>query len=215
MRLGDVIKIGRRGSLNAHLVIRGVQGHIAYPQLADNPIHRALPALQQLLEMEWDRGNEHFPATSLQISNLRAGSGVTNVIPGELEVLFNFRFSTESSAENLQARVEKLLDEHQLDYRINWQLSGKPFLTGPGELLSATCESIEALLGLSPELSTGGGTSDGRFIAPSGAEVVELGPVNASIHQVDECVRCEDLERLSAVYLGILSRLNSLMERSP
>jgi len=208
--LGDVIKIGRRGSLNGRLCIRGVQGHIAYPHLADNPISRAIPALQDLLAAEWDAGNAHFPATSLQISNIHAGTGATNVIPGELELLFNFRFSTETTAEELQSSVKAILDRHQLDYELVWQLSGNPFLTEPGELIEAARQAVAEQLGRTPELSTSGGTSDGRFIAPSGAEVIELGPVNATIHQVNECVRCDDLEALTGVYLDLLTRLNQL-----
>lgn len=206
--LGDVVKVGRRGSLNGRLTIRGQQGHIAYPHLADNPISRAIPALSELLSVEWDSGNQYFPATSLQISNINGGTGATNVIPGELGVVFNFRFSTETTAEQLQSSVEAVLDRHELDYELNWQLSGNPFLTGTGMLVDATCDAIKQELGQAPELSTSGGTSDGRFIAPTGAEVIELGPVNATIHQVNESVSCEALETLSAIYEGILTRLN-------
>lgn len=209
-RLGDVVKIGRRGSLNGRLTIRGQQGHIAYPHLADNPISRAVPALDELLSIDWDPGNEHFPATSLQISNINAGTGATNVIPGELELVFNFRFSTETSAEQLQSSVEAVLERHQLDYELDWQLSGNPFLTGKGALIDATCGAIEQHRGHFPELSTSGGTSDGRFIAPTGAEVIELGPVNATIHQVNESVSCDALETLSAIYESILVRLNDV-----
>jgi succinyl-diaminopimelate desuccinylase len=206
--LGDVIKVGRRGSLNGRLTIRGQQGHIAYPHLADNPISRAIPALNELLSVEWDMGNEFFPATSLQISNINSGTGATNVIPGELELIFNFRFSTETTAEQLQSAVEAVLNRHTLDYELDWQLSGNPFLTGKGTLVDATCAAIEQATGRSPELSTSGGTSDGRFIAPTGAEVIELGPVNATIHQVNESVSCEALETLSDIYEGILTGLN-------
>lgn len=207
--LGDVVKVGRRGSLNGRLNIRGRQGHIAYPHLADNPISRAVPALNELLSVEWDSGNEFFPATSLQISNINSGTGATNVIPGDVTLLFNFRFSTETTAEVLQLQVEEILNRHQLDYELKWQLSGNPFLTDGGSLVDATSAAIEQHTGRTPELSTSGGTSDGRFIAPAGAEVVELGPVNATIHQIDECVSCEALEQLSAIYEAILIRLNS------
>ncbi len=205
--VGDVIKNGRRGSLNARLVVRGRQGHVAYPHLADNPIHRALPALDALARTRWDEGNDHFPPTTFQISNLQAGTGATNVIPGELTCLFNFRFSTESTAEGLMRRTEAILDRHALDYEIHWSLSGQPFLTPAGELVAAACEAVRGVAGIEPVLSTSGGTSDGRFIAPTGAQVIELGPVNASIHQVDEWVSVNDLERLSAIYEAILERL--------
>ena len=204
---GDVIKNGRRGSLNARLTVRGRQGHVAYPHLADNPIHRALPALAELAATRWDEGNDHFPPTTFQISNLHAGTGATNVIPGELTCLFNFRFSTESTAEGLRARTEAVLDRHGLDYRIDWSLSGEPFLTASGELVAAARAAVREVAGFEPALSTSGGTSDGRFIAPTGAQVIELGPVNASIHQVDEWVDIDGLERLSRIYEGILTRL--------
>ena len=206
-QLGDVIKNGRRGSLNAVLTVRGVQGHIAYPQLADNPIHRALPALAALTAEVWDEGNSFFPPTSLQISNIGGGTGATNVIPGELEVLFNFRFSTEVSDAELRERTEALLRIHGLDYSIEWSLSGQPFLTPDGALVDATVESIRRETGLETALSTGGGTSDGRFIAPTGAQVVELGPVNRTIHKLNEAVVAADLPRLAAIYRGILERL--------
>jgi succinyl-diaminopimelate desuccinylase len=206
-RLGDVIKNGRRGSLGAVLTVRGVQGHIAYPQLADNPIHRALPALAQLASETWDSGNEFFPATSFQLSNINGGTGATNVIPGELSVQFNFRFSTEVTAAQLRQRTEAILEAHTVDYNIDWNLSGEPFLTARGDLVDAVIASIEDCLGLQARLSTAGGTSDGRFIAPTGAQVVELGPVNATIHKVDECVRCDDVEQLAGLYQGILERL--------
>ena len=206
-QLGDVIKNGRRGSLNAVLTVRGVQGHIAYPQLADNPIHRALPALAALTAEVWDEGNSFFPPTSLQISNIGGGTGATNVIPGELEVLFNFRFSTEVSDAELRERTEALLRIHGLDYSIEWSLSGQPFLTPGGALVDATLESIRRETGLETALSTGGGTSDGRFIAPTGAQVVELGPVNRTIHKLNEAVVAADLPRLAAIYRGILERL--------
>ena len=197
--LGDVIKNGRRGSLGATLTVRGEQGHIAYPQRADNPIHRAMPALVALAEEVWDSGNEFFPATSLQISNINGGTGATNVIPGELRVQFNFRYSTAVNAQLLRQRTEGLLDRFDLDYELQWELSGEPFITGEGKLIDAVQESIRDCTGRETRLSTAGGTSDGRFIAPSGAEVVELGPVNATIHKLDEEVRCEDIEVLAII----------------
>ena len=205
--LGDVIKNGRRGSLGAVLTVNGIQGHIAYPQLADNPIHRALPALAALTAEVWDHGNEFFPPTSLQISNINGGTGVTNVIPGTLQVLFNFRFSTEVTDTVLRERTQAILDAHALDYDIKWSLSGQPFLTPSGELVEAAVSSIAAVTGLATELSTSGGTSDGRFIAPSGAQVVEVGPINASIHKLNENVLAADLPRLADIYRGILERL--------
>jgi succinyl-diaminopimelate desuccinylase len=205
--LGDVIKNGRRGSLGAVLTVKGVQGHIAYPHLADNPIHRALPALQALAAQVWDRGNEYFPPTSMQISNINGGTGATNVIPGEVQIQFNFRFSTEVTDAQLRQRTEAILQTHKLDYDIEWQLSGLPFLTAGGELVDATIASIREITGLDTELSTSGGTSDGRFIAPTGAQVVELGPVNATIHKLNEQVLASDLPRLAAIYKGILERL--------
>jgi len=205
--LGDVIKNGRRGSLGAILTIKGVQGHIAYPHLADNPIHRALPALHALTSETWDQGNEFFPPTSMQISNINGGTGATNVIPGDVEVQFNFRFSTEVTQEQLRARTEAILQTHQLDYDLQWHLSGQPFLTASGELVDAAVESIRDITGLDAELSTAGGTSDGRFIAPTGAQVLELGPINATIHKLNEQVLASDLPRLAAIYKGILQRL--------
>lgn len=205
--LGDVIKNGRRGSLGAVLTIRGVQGHIAYPQLADNPIHRAMPALHALASEHWDAGNRFFPPTSFQISNINAGTGATNVIPGEVVVQFNFRFSTEVTDQNLRQRTEALLDQHGLDYDVQWNLSGQPFLTAEGELVDAAVASIRDVTGLATELSTAGGTSDGRFIAPTGAQVVELGPCNATIHKLNEEVLVEDLARLAEIYRQILERL--------
>lgn len=206
-QLGDVVKNGRRGSLGAVLTVRGIQGHIAYPQLADNPIHRALPALHALTCQVWDQGNAFFPATSLQISNIASGTGATNVIPGELQVVFNFRFSTEVTADDLQQRTENLLRAHKLDYSIDWHLSGEPFLTSAGNLVQAVVDSIRDVTGLETELSTAGGTSDGRFIAPTGAQVVELGPVNATIHKRNECVIAADLPQLARLYQGVLERL--------
>jgi succinyl-diaminopimelate desuccinylase len=205
--LGDAIKNGRRGSLGATLTVRGVQGHIAYPHLADNPIHRLLPALHALTAEVWDEGNAFFPATSMQVSNIKGGNGVTNIIPGEVEVVFNFRFSTEVSDEELRQRTESILQSHGLDYAIEWNLSGQPFLTPNGKLLDAAIASVLEVTGKAPELSTAGGTSDGRFIAPTGAQVVEVGPVNATIHKIDEQVLVSDLPRLAAIYKGILTRL--------
>lgn len=185
-RLGDVIKNGRRGSLGATLTVRGAQGHIAYPHLADNPIHSALPALHALASEPWDEGNEFFPPTSMQISNISGGTGATNMIPGELDIQFNFRFSTQVTDRQLRERSEAILQAHGLDYRIEWHLSGQPFLTPGGALLDATVASIRDVTGQDTELSTAGGTSDGRFIAPTGAQVVELGPINATIHKLNE-----------------------------
>ncbi len=206
-KVGDVIKNGRRGSLGARLVVHGVQGHVAYPHLADNPVHRAAPALAELANIEWDQGNDHFPPTTFQISNIHAGTGATNVIPGEVEVIFNFRFSTETTAEELQQKTEAIFSRHQLDYSIQWTLSGQPFLTSEGELVSAARHAIQEIAGIEAELSTSGGTSDGRFIAPTGAQVLELGPVNATIHKVNECVKTEDLDALSDIYEKILEKL--------
>ncbi len=206
-RTGDVIKNGRRGSLNGRLKVHGQQGHVAYPQRADNPIHRALQALADLVAVEWDRGNEHFPPTSFQISNIHAGDGTVNVIPGTLEVLFNLRFSTASTAAGIRAQVEDILRQHALQYSLDWQLSGAPFLTPSGALIDATRQAIEDVTGIRTELSTSGGTSDGRFIAPTGAQVVELGPLNATIHKVNECVGVEEIDELSKIYERILERL--------
>ena len=205
--LGDLVKNGRRGSLNARLVIHGKQGHIAYPHLADNPIHRAMPTLNALVAEPWDQGNDFFGPTSLQISTIRAGQGVTNVIPGSVEVLFNLRFSTEVTADEIRERCEAILDQGGLTYDIEWSLSGEPFLTEPGALLNAVIDSIESTTGHVPEVSTGGGTSDGRFIAPSGAQVVEVGHVNATIHQINERVKLADIPQLTKIYEGILERL--------
>lgn len=204
---GDRITIGRRGSLGCNLKVFGKQGHVAYPLKADNPIHRLAPALAELVSIEWDAGNAHFPPTSFQISNLHAGTGATNVIPGTAELVFNFRYCTESTDASLKARVHEVLDRHGLRYEADWWLSGLPFLTRQGALIEAAKASIHAVTGLTPVLFTGGGTSDARFIAPMGTEVVEIGPVNDSIHKVDEHVRVVDLEALSAVYEGTLARL--------
>ncbi|WP_153787547.1 succinyl-diaminopimelate desuccinylase [Pseudomonas sp. EMN2] len=205
--LGDVVKNGRRGSLGAKLTIRGKQGHVAYPHLARNPIHLAAPALAELAAEHWDEGNAFFPPTSFQISNLNSGTGATNVVPGELTALFNFRFSTESTVEGLQQRVAAILDKHQLEWSIDWALSGLPFLTEPGELLDAVASSIKATTGRDTQPSTSGGTSDGRFIATMGTQVVELGPVNATIHQVDERILASDLDLLTEIYYQTLVRL--------
>ena len=205
--LGDVVKNGRRGSLGATLTVRGKQGHVAYPQLAKNPIHLAAPALAELAAEHWDAGNDFFPPTSFQISNLNSGTGATNVIPGELTAIFNFRFSTESTVEGLQQRVAAILDRHGLDWHIDWALSGLPFLTEPGELLGAVAASIQQVTGRTTQPSTTGGTSDGRFIATLGTQVVELGPVNATIHQVNERVLASDLDLLTEIYYQTLVRL--------
>ena len=206
-KVGDIIKNGRRGSLGCVLTIKGQQGHVAYPHLADNPIHRAAPALAELASEQWDEGNDFFPATSFQISNINGGTGATNVIPGTVEIVFNFRFSTELTADILKSRTEAILDKHSLNYEIHWHLSGEPFLTAEGELVEATVHAIETVCGYTTELSTAGGTSDGRFIAPTGTQVVELGPVNATIHQVDECVNAQDLDTLSQIYSHMLRNL--------
>lgn len=206
-QLGDTIKNGRRGSLGAKLTVHGIQGHVAYPHLAKNPIHQIAPALTELTAIEWDQGNEFFPPTSFQISNINAGTGATNVIPGDIEVLFNFRFSTELTQEKIASRVAALLESHGLDYDIDWVLSGHPFLTAKGELVDAAQKSITEITGLKTELSTAGGTSDGRFIAPTGSQVIELGPLNATIHKVNECVGTKELDDLSLIYETILEKL--------
>ncbi len=206
-RLGDVIKNGRRGSLNGRLRVCGKQGHVAYPQLAANPIHLAAPALAELTAIEWDQGNEHFPPTSFQISNLHAGTGAENVIPGELQLMFNLRYSTELTEQEIRWRVHAVLDSHGLDYTLKWRLSGEPFLTPAGELVEAARAAIREVTGIEAELSTSGGTSDGRFIAPTGAQVLELGPVNATIHQVNECVAATALDELAEIYRRILDKL--------
>lgn len=206
-QLGDVIRVGRRGSLSGHLRVLGVQGHVAYPDKALNPIHAFAPALAELAATRWDEGNADFPPTSFQVSNIAAGTGANNVIPGTLDVTFNFRFCTESRAETLRARTEALLQGHGLRYELRWDLSGEPFLTRAGPLRAGTLAAIEEVCGISTECSTGGGTSDGRFIAPLGADVVELGPVNATIHKLDEHVAVADLERLPALYLAIAERM--------
>lgn len=206
-QLADVVKNGRRGSLSADLTVFGIQGHVAYPHLADNPIHKAMAALTELTQQHWDHGNEFFPPTSLQISNIHGGTGAGNVIPGELLVQFNFRYSTETDANTLKQRVVSILAKHELDYQLSWKLNGEPFLTAAGELLSATLAAIQAVTGRPAKLSTSGGTSDGRFIAPTGAQVIELGPINATIHKVNECVSSADLEQLADIYEQLLERL--------
>jgi succinyl-diaminopimelate desuccinylase len=206
-RLGDLIRIGRRGSLTGRLVVRGVQGHVAYPALAKNPIHAFAPALAELAATRWDDGDDAFPPTSFQVSNLDAGTGADNVIPGELRAIFNFRFGTASPAASLRERVETILKKHGVDFAIDWWLSGEPFVTREGRLREAVVAAIREHCGIEPEASTGGGTSDGRFIAPLGAEVVELGPVNASIHKIDESVALDELERLPALFGAIIERM--------
>ncbi|MEM0673033.1 MULTISPECIES: succinyl-diaminopimelate desuccinylase [Dickeya] len=206
-RVGDVVKNGRRGSITANLRVHGVQGHVAYPHLADNPVHRAMSALNELVETVWDQGNEFFPPTSMQIANINAGTGSNNVIPGELFVQFNFRFSTELTDELIKEQVKALLDSHQLNYTLEWQLSGHPFLTGRGELVDAVVNAVEHYSEITPQLLTTGGTSDGRFIARMGTQVVELGPVNATIHKVNECVSAADLQLLSRMYQRIMEQL--------
>jgi succinyl-diaminopimelate desuccinylase len=209
-QLGDMIKNGRRGTLSGKLTVKGVQGHIAYPHLAKNPIHDFAPALAELVATEWDKGNTFFPATSWQVSNVHGGTGASNIIPGELVVDFNFRFSTESTADSLKTRLEAVLQKHRLDYTLAWTLGGQPFLTTPGELVQAVSESIRAETGLQTELSTTGGTSDGRFIASICPQLIEFGPVNASIHKIDEHVLVSSLDPLKNIYKGVLERLAAL-----
>lgn len=206
-QLGDIVKNGRRGSLNGILTVMGKQGHVAYPHLADNPIHRAAPALAELSATIWDEGNAFFPATSFQISNIQAGTGANNVIPAQLEVVFNFRFSTELTTAQIKQRVHAILDQHELHYELDWKLSGQPFLTAEGELVAAAQQAIRQVRGIETTLSTSGGTSDGRFIAPTGAQVLELGVLNATIHQIDEHVNVADLEPLTDLYEQILKYL--------
>ena len=207
VKLGDTIKNGRRGSITANLYIQGIQGHVAYPHLADNPVHKALPMLDELVKFEWDQGNDFFPPTTLQIANIQAGTGSNNVIPGELYVQFNLRFSPEVSEQSIRRTVVELLEKHQCQYRIEWNLSGLPFVTKQGEFIQAVSSAVRQHLGTSPKLDTGGGTSDGRFIAQMGTQVVELGPLNATIHKVDECVSCDDLYRLALVHRQLLQNL--------
>lgn len=201
---GDIVKNGRRGSLTGDLRIKGVQGHVAYPHLADNPVHNAAHAIAELTDLQWDKGNDYFPPTSFQISNINGGTGAGNVIPGELDVLFNFRYSTEVTAEQLVETVETLFDKHQLNYELDWTYNGLPFLTDTGTFIDAVNSAVESVTGKLPELSTSGGTSDGRFIAPTGAQVIELGPCNATIHKVNESVSVKDLDDLTLMYERIL-----------
>jgi succinyl-diaminopimelate desuccinylase len=208
-QVGDVVKNGRRGSIGAKLVINGVQGHVAYPHKVDNPIHRAMPALHELVSHEWDQGNGHFPPTSLQISNINSGTGAHNVVPGHAEVLFNLRYSTEIDARQIIETTRAILDKHELDYDIDWKISGYPFLTPEGELVAAAQQAIRQHTGLTTSLETTGGTSDGRFIAPTGAQVLELGPVNESIHKLNEYVNTRELDQLSDIYQSILVNLLS------
>lgn len=205
--VGDVIKNGRRGSLSGYLKVIGTQGHVAYPHLAANPIHLAAAAMDELCKEQWDQGNEFFPPTTFQIANIKAGTGATNVIPGEMDLMFNFRFSTEVTAQQLQQRVKTILDKHQLNYELNWNLSGQPFITREGELIDAAKRAIKKVMGFNTQLSTAGGTSDGRFIAPTGAQVVELGPINATIHKLNECVSIAELDQLSDIYQSMLEHL--------
>ena len=209
-RLGDTIKIGRRGSLSCKLKVQGIKGHVAYPELASNPIHSALPALAKLTAAAWDTGNDNFPPTSFQISNVHAGVGANNVIPDSMEIDFNLRYSTELDAETIKQRVEMILAEDGFDYQTQWHLSGEPFLTKESQLIDAVKRSVEEVIGIKPALSTAGGTSDGRFISPAGAQVVELGPCNATIHKIDERIRISDIELLTETYTKILVNLERL-----
>lgn len=202
--LGDIVRVGRRGSLSGMLTVNGIQGHVAYPHLADNPIRRFAPVLAELHEIVWDDGNEYFPPTSFQVVDVRAGIGAPNVTPGDLSARFNFRYSTEWTHESLQEKVHAVFDAHDIDYELNWHLSGEPFLTQPGKLINAVHQAVTELSGNAPELSTGGGTSDGRFISPAGVDVVELGPVNASIHKIDEHVKVDDVVALTGMYRRIM-----------
>lgn len=208
-QLADTIRIGRRGSLNGILTINGIQGHVAYPDIADNPIHRASAFLAEITAAKWDQGNASFPPTSFQISNLNAGTGAENVIPGAMKIVFNFRYSTETNQDELQRGVTALLKKHELNYDLQWKLSGLPFLTDSGKLIDATCTAIKEICDIDTDCSTGGGTSDGRFIAPSGAEVIELGVINDTIHKINECVKVDDLETIAKIYQRILEQLLS------
>jgi succinyl-diaminopimelate desuccinylase len=205
--LGDLIRVGRRGSLSGMLTVSGIQGHVAYPHLADNPIRRFAPVLAELHNIEWDQGNEYFPPTSFQVVNIQSGIGAPNVTPSELSARFNFRYSTEWDHESLQKRVHEVFDAHDIDYELKWHLSGKPFLTQEGKLTNAVVQAVAEIAGSEPELSTGGGTSDGRFISPAGVDVVELGPLSASIHKIDEHVNIEDVVRLTSMYRRIMELL--------
>ena len=204
---GDTIKNGRRGSLSGELLVKGTQGHVAYPHLAKNPVHEFAPALAELVALHWDYGNQHFPATTFQISNINAGTGASNIIPGNLRVDFNLRFSTEITEAKIKTTIKNVLNKYNLDYDINWHLSGNPFFCKPGELIQACNDAIQETINIKPKLSTGGGTSDGRFIAPTGAQVVELGPLNQSIHKVNENIDIDTLDQLTAIYQNVLERL--------
>lgn len=206
-RLGDIVRIGRRGSLSGMLTVKGVQGHVAYPQLADNPIRRFAPVLSELHNVVWDEGNDYFPPTSFQVVNIESGTGAPNVTPAELSARFNFRYSTEWTHESLKARVHEVFDAHDFDYELDWHLSGEPFLTEPGKLIDAVSQAVTENTGSPPELSTGGGTSDGRFISPAGVDVVELGPINASIHKIDEHVLIQDVIDLTGMYKRVAELL--------
>jgi succinyl-diaminopimelate desuccinylase len=206
-KVGDIVKNGRRGSLTGDLLVKGIQGHVAYPHLARNPIHESTLALAELANTHWDNGNDSFPPTSFQISNINGGTGAGNVIPGELKICFNFRFSTQVTDQQLITKVTQVLDAHKLDYDIDWTFNGQPFLTDSGKLVEATQQAIKHCTGRETLLSTAGGTSDGRFIAPTGAQVIELGPINATIHKIDECVKIDDLDILADIYQDILQRL--------
>ncbi|MCE4934971.1 succinyl-diaminopimelate desuccinylase [Aliivibrio fischeri] len=205
--VGDVVKNGRRGSLTGNLTVKGIQGHVAYPHIARNPIHQAMPALSELATTVWDNGNDYFPPTSFQIPNMNGGTGASNVIPGTVDIMFNFRFSTESTVDELQQRVVEILDKHDLEYDLDWIINGLPFLTDTGDLLTAVVNAVDTVNQQKPQLLTTGGTSDGRFIAQMGSQVIELGPVNATIHKVNECVNVEDLEKLTDMYQEVLNNL--------
>ncbi|MUJ18688.1 succinyl-diaminopimelate desuccinylase [Aliivibrio fischeri] len=205
--VGDVVKNGRRGSLTGNLTVKGIQGHVAYPHIARNPIHQAMPALSELTTTVWDNGNDYFPPTSFQIPNMNGGTGASNVIPGTVDIMFNFRFSTESTVDELQQRVVEILDKHDLEYELDWIINGLPFLTDTGDLLTAVVNAVDTVNQQKPQLLTTGGTSDGRFIAQMGSQVIELGPVNATIHKVNECVNVEDLEKLTDMYQEVLNNL--------
>ena len=207
--VGDMIRNGRRGSLKGYLTVHGIQGHVAYPELALNPIHMIVPALTELSQYQWDKGNGHFPPTTFQVANIQAGTGALNVIPGELTASFSFRYSTELTAEQIEQQFAAILNKHQVKHTLKWELSGKPFLTQPGELIAAVNHAIQSVNGKTPELSTGGGTSDARFIAPTGAQVIELGTTNDKIHQINESVKIEELEELTQIYEQILVNLLS------
>ncbi|MDX2319245.1 MAG: succinyl-diaminopimelate desuccinylase [Moritella sp.] len=206
-KVGDIVKNGRRGSLTGDIVVKGIQGHVAYPHLAENPIHKLAPALSELSQAVWDQGNDYFPATTLQITDIRSGAGASNIVPGDATCQFNLRYSTEITADLIKYRIENIFNKHGLNYEISWIHSGQPFLTEPGNLLNTITDSIESVCGYATELSTSGGTSDGRFIAPTGAQVVELGPVNATIHKVNECVKISDIEQLAEIYEQTLIKL--------